>query len=171
MGDLIRAIVEIIKYLWPIRVVKSYERGVRFIGGMEPRELKPGIYWHVPFFMSIDTLAIVQDVVDLDIQAITTKDGKSVVISANVAFRITDAVAHWTSVQDFAENFPRMACRHVSAKAREWTWDELLAHQKDLEKSLRETLNTRMARLGWGAEIDDVGLTDLVLARQWRMFQ
>ncbi len=171
MGDFLRVLIEIIRYIWPVRIVKSYQRGVRFALGHEPEELAPGWWLHVPFFMSIDAVDVVQDVVDLDIQAITTKDGKSVVISANVTFRITDAVAHWTSVQDFEENLPRMASRHVMAKAREWTWEELLAHQKDLERSLKETLNTRIARLGWGAEVDDVGLTDLVLARQWRMFQ
>jgi regulator of protease activity HflC (stomatin/prohibitin superfamily) len=48
------------------------------------------------------------------------------------------------------------------------TWPELLAEQTDLEKSLRGTLTTRAKE--WGVKITQVGITDLVKARQFRHF-
>jgi regulator of protease activity HflC (stomatin/prohibitin superfamily) len=51
---------------------------------------------------------------------------------------------------------------------RDMTWPELLAEQTDLEKSLRGTLTTRAKE--WGVKITQVGITDLVKARQFRHF-
>ena len=169
MGDFLRLLIDSIHYLFPVRVVWSYELGVRFWGGNPPQQLQPGIYFFVPFFSRIETLPVCQDVIDLPFLSITTKDGKTVDVSLNFAFRIVDAVAHYTNVTDFAENFPRLASRHAMAKIRGWTYEELLARQSDCEQSLKTTLNTRIAKHGWGAEIDDAGFTDLVLTKQFRL--
>ena len=169
MADFLRALVEIVHYLWPVRVVWSYELGVRFVGGKTPKQINPGVYFFVPFFMRIETLSIAQDTIDLPFQSITTKDKRAVDVSVNFAFRITDAVAYYTNVQDFETNFPRLAARHVMSKVRGWSFDELLDKQAEFERSMRDTFNTRMAKHAWGAELDDAGFTDLVLTRQYRL--
>jgi len=151
-----------------LRVVLSYEGGVRFILGRPPQRLGPGWYLFIPFFMKVETLALCEDVVDLPVQSITTADNKTVTFSANIAFIITDPLAHYTNVQDFSESFSRAACGHLALKIREWTWEELHQGQKKLEASLKGTLTTRVER--WGVQIIECRLTDCALTRQYRLF-
>lgn len=176
MGDFLRLLLDSIHYLWPLRVIATYERGVLFMGGRPGIELIPtggifksGIYPFLPFFMRIETLALCEDVVDLPVQSITTSDGKTVTFSANVAYVITNAVAHYTNVQDFADSFSRAACGHLALKVREWSWEELHQGQKKLEASIKGTLTTRVE--DWGVKILEVRLTDCSLTRQYRLFQ
>jgi hypothetical protein len=61
-----------------------------------------------------------------------------------------------------------LAMVHLAQKVRDYTWPELVAHQKDLERSLKNTLTTRVKK--WGVEIVEVGLTDLVRSRSYRLF-
>lgn len=164
-----------LKELQPIRVVRSYEQGVYFRNGQISRwkigapelAIPPGVYVVIPFFDDIELINIQEDTIDLPMQSITTKDGKAVTMSWNVEFQIVDAVLHFMSVADFNENLPRKASRHISSKVRDWTWDELLGAQSNLEASLKGTLQT--ATKDWGVKILKVGLTDMVQAKPYRL--
>lgn len=169
MGDLIRALVEIILYLFPVRMIWSYENGLRFWGGNEPELLTPGWYLFVPFFSKIVEVSMLEDTIDLPFQSITTSDDVAVDLSANFVYKVVDAKAYFTSVENFDTNFPRLAARHVMAKARTWTYAKLMEKQTEKESSMRDTLNTRIAQRGWGVEIVDAGFTDMVKTRQIRL--
>lgn len=162
--------------LQPIRIVRSYEQGVYFLNGQVSRwkpdapemALSGGVYAIVPFFDAIEIVNCQEDALDLPVQSITTTCGKQVSLSANVIYRVTDAVLWFTAVADFNENIQRLATRHIMARVREWSWAELCAEQKELERSLKGTLETKAKR--WGVEILDVGFDTLVQARQFRLF-
>ncbi len=168
MGELFARLLDNLRELWPVKIVRVYQRGVRFRNGTvtEPA-LPPGHYYFWPFFWAIEVVDVVEDVLDLPSQSITTKDGKMVTFSANVSFEVTDAVALYTEVQDFDENLSRIACGHLAMRVREWEWIELQESQRKLESSLRDTLTTRVK--GWGVKIIECRLTDLVQARQIRL--
>jgi regulator of protease activity HflC (stomatin/prohibitin superfamily) len=164
----IQFLFEKVEYLWPLKKIKSFQRGVLMSCGWTcPRALKPGLYPFIPWLMDIEAVNVVEDVVDLPSQSITTKDGKTVTFSANVSYEVTDAVAMWTQVQDFGENLSRVACGHLAMKIREWDWEELQDGQRKLEISLRDTLTTRVK--GWGVRILECRLTDCVQAKQIRL--
>lgn len=155
--------------LQPIRIVRSIEQGVLFVNGQHSNTpLLAGVYAIIPFFDAIEIVNCQEDALDLPIQSITTTCGKQVSLSANVIYRVTDAVLWFISVRDFDENIQRLATRHIMARVREWSWTQLCEEQKELEKSLRGTLETRARR--WGVEIIDVGFDTLVQARQYRIF-
>src|SRR5688500_546700 len=153
---------------WPLRIVTSYQRGVRFWLGQDTAELTTGIYAFLPFFGNIEIVAVVPDVMDLGVHSVTTKDDRQVTFSANVAYEIVDARAMWTKVQDLDVRLSRLAEGHMASRIRDWDYAELIANQKDLERSLKGTLETRAK--GWGVKVLDCWLTDLVAARQWRLF-
>lgn len=146
----------------------SYERGVRFWLGKDTKELSAGLYAFVPWFGSIEVVSVVPDVMDLGVHSVTTKDDKTITFSANVAYEIVDARAMWTKVQDFERSLARLAEGHMATRIREWTYAELIEQQKELERSLKGTLTTRASE--WGVTILAVFLTDLVQARQYRLF-
>ncbi len=167
MGDFLRIVLEKLYEVWPLRVVRSYQKGVPFWLGEVGEEKGAGVYAFVPFFGAFEIVDVVEDVIDLPSQSITTKDGKMVTFSANVSFEVVDAVALWTQVQDFGENLSRVACGHLALKIREWTWDELQEGQRKLELSLRDTLTTRVKP--WGVRVLECRLTDCVQAKQFRL--
>ncbi len=164
----IQFILEWLHQFWPIRIVYSYQQGVRFWLGEDTKELTTGCYWFLPFFGNIEIVPTVPDVLDLGIHSITTKDNWCITFSANVAYEITSARLMFTKVQDFETSLQRIAEGHIASKVRDWTYEELIDSQKDLERSLKDTLETRAKN--WGVKIHVVWVTDLVKARQYRLF-
>jgi regulator of protease activity HflC (stomatin/prohibitin superfamily) len=170
MGEFFTKLLDFLHDLWPLRIVRVYQRGVRFKFGIvtEP-QLPPGWYAFWPFFWAIEVVDVVEDVLDLPTQSVTTADGKTVTFSANVSYEVLDASLLYTSVQDFENNFSRVASGHLAMRVREWKWDELMENRRKLELSLRDTLTTRVK--GWGCQIIECRLTDCVQAKQFRLIQ
>lgn len=156
-------------WLWPVIIVRSYQRGVRFrLGIVREEALEPG--WHIRWWWDeIVVVNVVPDVINLAFQSTMTSDRKSVVFSANVAYEIVDPVACYTQVQNFADNLADMALRHLAQRVRDQSFDELVDGQAELERSLKRTLETRVRE--WGVRILDVGFTEFVSARQYRLIQ
>ena len=168
LGDIVGRIIDFIIELKGFVVIRCYERGVRFRNGrVTEGQLVPGVFFYVPLLWSIEVVPIVEDVIDLPTQSITTADGKMVSFSANISFTVEDAVLLYTEVQDFGENLSRVACGHLAMRVREWSWEELQSSQRKLESSLRDTLTTRVK--GWGVRILECRLTDCVQAKQIRL--
>lgn len=163
-----------LKELQPLRIVHSFEQGVYFRNGQISRwvvgapdlALPPGVYAVIPFFDDIEKVNTQEDTIDLPIQTLTTKDGKTVTLSWNVEFQVVNVVQHFMAVRDFDENMPRRAARHIASRVRNKTLDELINDQKELEDSLKGTLNTKAKT--WGVKILDAGLTDIVQAKPYR---
>lgn len=150
-----------------MRIVRTYEQGVRFTNGIHSEKpVSPGVYAVIPFFDDIEKVNIQEDTIDLPMQTVTTKDEKSVTLSWNVEYQVVDAVKHFMAVRDFDENMPRRAARHIASRVRDKTLVELTEDQKELEDSLKGTLNTKAKT--WGVKILDVGITDIVQAKTYR---
>jgi regulator of protease activity HflC (stomatin/prohibitin superfamily) len=148
--------------------IRDYQRGVHFRKGLYLRTLDPGWWVRIPYVDDVEDVTVVDDVLDLPVQSITTKDGHMVSFSANIAYEIVDVHKMYCRVQDFETSLSRAAMNHLARKVRDWTWDELMLNQRDLEKSLRDTMTTRVKE--WGVKVLDVGLTDLVQAQQYRVY-
>ena len=154
----------------PARVVESWERAVRFRRGIpESAHVGPGLVWFWPFLDRVEIIPTKERFIDLPVQSITTADGVEVALSANVGYEIVDAVKAYTEVHDYEESLGRLAAGHLHRRIHEWQYAELVAGLGKLEKSLEGTLTTRAKP--WGIVIRDVGITDLVRARAFRLLQ
>lgn len=169
MGTIVEVILNNLLALLPFVVLKVYDRGVRYSFGKNPTELGPGFHWRVWLYHSIETFDVADEVLNLPVQSVITKDEKLVCFSVNVGFRITDVVAHATTVQDFIASTRGIAMTHLAKRVRDKKLSELVADLSDLEKSLEGTLTTRMKR--WGTEVFSVGFTDFAeVPQQIRVF-
>jgi regulator of protease activity HflC (stomatin/prohibitin superfamily) len=158
--------------LWPWTRVKPWQRAVRAtyipFGTVRVAVLMPGIARHVWFFDELEIRDVQEDTWNLPTQSVTTKDDVAVTFSANFAYEIDDVKASVVNVREFQSSLQDLGMMHLAKRVRDMTWPELLAEQTDLEKSLRGTLTTRAKE--WGVKITQVGITDLVKARQFRHF-
>ncbi len=165
---LVQNIERLLKFVLPCRVVRSYRRAIVFRLGV-PHRVKTGFFWLWPFCIEEESQVVVNvQTRNLLTQSMTTKDEAQVSFSVNVSYQITDAMAYYCEVADFETALDALAMVHLAAKVREKTWTELLADQKKMEKSLGDTLTTRVK--DWGVEILVVGFTDLVKTRAYRLF-
>lgn len=173
--------------LWPFVRIQVWQRAIRttflpslvlptrqkpYYRTIPPRaivaSLGPGVHRRLWWMEEVQNESIVEQVYNLPTQSITTKDDVAVTFSANIRFQISDVVLNLTQVHNFEASLEGAAMVHLAQRVRDWNWKELVENQKKLEKSLADTLTTRVKH--WGVEIIDVGLTDLVKGRVYRFY-
>ena len=154
--------------LLPLRIIHSFERGVKFRLGRDIAELQPGLHFFWPYFEDIEVINVVPEVINLPTQSLTTLDGHHISFSANIEFEVHDARAMFCGVQDFQNSLMNMAMNHLAYRVRDWTWQELREGQRELERSIKDTLTTRVKK--WGVTVLSVGITDLVETQTYRIF-
>lgn len=168
----IQVIINHITGLFPWKKVQPYQRAVRscFVPfkGVKVTVLGPGIVRAIPWFDDVFRLDIQEDSVNLATQSVTTNDDVAVTFSASFMYEIEDVQAALFNVKEFTTSLQDLAIMHLAERVRDWTWNELRDGQKELERSLKGTLETRAKK--WGVVITRVGITDLVKARQFRHF-
>lgn len=161
-----QAIIDFLGKFWPLEVIYSWQRGVRFWFGNPVKILDGrgklfgfiptgGLYAFLPFAGHIEVVNVAPDVLRLFDQNVTTKDGVGVMMAANVAYRIVDPLKATTEVQYLHNNLGDACRRHLAKRVRDRDWSELQEDQSKLEKSCRDTMTTHVK--AWGVEIDDVG--------------
>ena len=74
-------------------IVRSTHAGVRFRHGKKPEALLPGLRVFWPLVTEVDVIPTARQTHNLPTQALTTSDGKKVVVSGVVVYRIKDIVA------------------------------------------------------------------------------
>jgi regulator of protease activity HflC (stomatin/prohibitin superfamily) len=152
----------------PLVLIRSYERGVLWIWGRNPRELGPGPRFQLRPWRDIEVVNTAEEYVSLPVQSVITKDNKLVCFRAAFGFIVVDPVKHFCNVEDFHEATVELAMMHLAERVRDQELNDSL-DLKRLEKSLEGTLTTRLKE--WGSEITRVGFTDFaIVPRQYRIF-
>lgn len=172
-GNWLETVFDWLTKLWPWKRTLMWQKGVRttFVPFRKARVtlFGPGeIIRSIPWFDSVEIRDCQVDGYNLLTQSVTTVDGKPISFSANFFFEIEDVQKATFEVRDFASTLQDLAMVHLSERVRELTWDEVRLGQKKLEDSLKGTLTTRAK--DWGVKITKVGITDMVQAKQLRVF-
>lgn len=169
----IDSLLERLKAAWPWKRVRPWEKAVRISYWpwlKEPKIelLDPGVAREFWFFQEVQEVSVVEQVIMLKPQSVTTKDDVSVTFEATITYEVIDPEAHITKVHNPDESLVNRAMMHLSDRIRHVDWAYLRDHQKGLERSLRRTLTTQVTP--WGIKVKNVGLTGIVRARQYRVY-
>jgi regulator of protease activity HflC (stomatin/prohibitin superfamily) len=165
---LIEFIIKNLMAFWPVARVYTWQQGLRVRCGKVREELEPGLHLRVPFIDEINKTTRSDMTVDLPTGSVVTEDGVSVVYSANVCYKVTSIRAGWVKIYRFDDSVVNMAFGALATAVASRTWQELKRDRKALETALVAELNEAMD--GWGLQVLRVFLTDLVPARQFRMY-
>ena len=132
------AIVAVIFYLFCIRQVNQYQRGVKFMFGKFHKIAEPGWRIMIPVIQSMTKVDIRTKAVEVPYQDAITKDNVSCKINAVIYYRVVDAaksvieVEHvWNAVSQLAQTTMRNVCG-------EMTLDELLSERDQASARIRE---------------------------------
>lgn len=147
-------------------IIYAYEQGVHMRWGKYLRILMPGFHFCYPFHIDhVMVNNVVTRTVHIGAQSLTTKDGKSVVVSAVITLRILDIFKAMIEVESIEHAMMDVCYGSVARHVDSNTWEAL--HTEDAFDGL--TKECRRAGKRYGLEIDRVQLADLSICRTFRM--
>lgn len=168
MQALIDFLIRNLLRFWPLSRVYSWEQGVRVRCGRLGEELGPGLHWRWPFLDEVFRVTCAEQTLDLATGTVTTRDGRSVAVSAGLAYRVLSVRQMWGAVHAVDRSIANLALGFLAAECARRSWTELLTERDTTERELATYITNELA--SWGVQVTRVCVTDLVEARPWRVF-
>lgn len=168
LDKLIDFLLNIIDQLIPIKIIYEYQSGILFRFGKFKRILNSGLHWKIPWFDDIDVHGIATTTLLLPAQSLTTKDGKSVVIKAQIKYKISDIQTFGVEIYDGHDALSDVTCGVIASCIQSKTWDELMEMIAELNSMITKEAK-KEAKL-WGIEVKKVTITDYAQMYSLRLF-
>ena len=171
MGGFFDSLLAFLREMWeqvrPVVIIAQYERGVVLRLGRYSRTLDPGLHWLIPLFESVLSCNVVTQTMNLPSQSITTKDGKSIVVSGVTKYLVEDAKALLLDVWSARDAMNDVTLGAIQRVLSDRTWDEI--RKGDCAKEITNAVRGEVKK--WGVKVDRVTLSDLALVRSIRLLQ
>jgi regulator of protease activity HflC (stomatin/prohibitin superfamily) len=157
----ILAIVILVTLAKSIVTIRQAEKGIVERFGRYKETLDPGLRFLVPF---VDTLRARIDmretVLDIEPQAVITKDNVGVTVDAVVFYYVTDAKAVRYEVANFYVAISKLAQTNLRNLVGDMSLDETLASRERINSSLRTTLDEATDK--WGVKVTRVEVKEIL---------
>jgi regulator of protease activity HflC (stomatin/prohibitin superfamily) len=168
MQALVDFIVRNLMALWPVALVKEWEIAVMMRNGRIHRSLGTGLHWRWLFIEECKTWPSQEIVIDLPVGSCTTADGHTLTVSANLGYKVADYTTYLRSVWNGEASIKATAIGFLTSTVAGKDWQVMATDRKGFERELCASLGHVVAP--WGVEVTRVYLTDLVEAKQYRLF-
>jgi regulator of protease activity HflC (stomatin/prohibitin superfamily) len=165
---LIEFLLRQLKAFWPLAVVPEWQRAIRVRRGLIVGEVGPGLRWRWIFLEEIRTWPRSEVAIDLGTAAVTTTDGQSVAISANLGYLLVDMALCWRTLWSMESSLGKLALAVLASAVSQMSLDHLRTERSAAESELLSRLNAVAA--GWGLKIVRLHLTDCVPLRAHRHY-
>lgn len=162
---LIGIVVDIWDWLIPFQIVDQYESGIHMRLGKFYRVLEPGLrfrWWAVDTFSVIN---VATTTMPLRAQSLTTKDGKAVVVSSILKYRIIDVKPTMLELWDAEDVLRDTAMGAVKDVVSERTLKRL--NEKSTEQRVMDIIQGELA--DYGVEVHRITFVDLGAVRSYRL--
>jgi len=144
-----------------IKVVKEYERGVRFTLGKFSGVINPGLRFVIPILQTWQKVDIRTKVIDVPDQDAITKDNVSIKVNAVLYFKVSDAEKAIIQVEHYGYAVSQLAQTTMRDVVGEVTLDELLSKREAVSSKIR--LIVDKATDPWGIKVKSVELKHVEL--------
>ncbi len=148
-------------------VLPPYRGGVRLRLGKPNKVLKCGFHWMLPF--NIDTVVwdnVVTETMRLKPQTLTTKDGRTIVVSSVVTFFVEDIKVFLLEVENRNSAIEDSAYGSQSTFFMKKTWAELMS-MDDIGNEVTKVVRRQAKK--YGANIVSVQLVDFAVCKSYRL--
>ncbi len=149
-------------------VLNPNEGGVIITLGKHVRVVGPGVHLKWPLVSELALCDTAIQTMELRPQTITTKDNKSVVVTAIIKFQIKDVKPILLEVTDFDDVLKDTTMGHIRALCSECTFDALRS-DKDIEKDVLNLVRADVNRYGF--KVYKVTFADLGCIKSIRLIQ
>lgn len=157
----ILALVVIITLAKSIVIIRQAEKGVVERFGRFKELLDPGLRFIIPFVDSLRArIDLREAVLDIEPQAVITKDNVGVTVDAVVYYYVTDAKAVKYEVANFYVAVSRLAQTNLRNLVGDMTLDETLGSRERINSALRSTLDEATDK--WGVKVTRVEVKEIL---------
>ncbi len=165
LGMLTYVIIIIVFYLFSgLKVVKEYQRGVKFTLGRFRGIMQPGLRLILPIFQSWQRVDIRVKAIDVPDQDAITRDNVSIKVNAVLYYKVSDSKKAILEVEEFDYAVSQLAQTTMRDVVGEVSLDELLSKRDAVSKRIREIVDK--ATDPWGIKVDSVELKHVELPEQ-----
>jgi regulator of protease activity HflC (stomatin/prohibitin superfamily) len=167
LDKLLEYIVQLWDYIAPFEIVKEYEAGVVLRWGRFNRSIGPGFNPKWPFMEYAITCKTCVTTLRLPPQTLTTKDGKSMVVSAIVKYQIRDSKAFLLEIWDAVDVLADTTMGAIKDSIQGSTYNDLWFNNPEvpvLEK-VRKEVNQ------YGFKVHKITFVDFGMIRSIRLLQ
>jgi regulator of protease activity HflC (stomatin/prohibitin superfamily) len=138
-----------------ITIIHQAEKGLIERFGRYKETLEPGLRFIIPFMDRLSARVDLREtVLDVEPQAVITKDNVGVTVDAVVYYYVTDAKAVRYEVANFYVAVSKLAQTNLRNLVGDMTLDETLASRERINSSLRTTLDEATDK--WGVKVTRV---------------
>lgn len=165
---LIELVIQFIELFRFFQVVKTYQGGVILRLGKFKRNAKVGFNWLLPFYIDeVIHCNVVTETMLVGPQSLTTRDGKQVVVSTVITFKVEDPKIFLLEIEGANRVIEDSTFGEVSDWVTSRTWGQLV--EADVANELSKKMRRR-AKV-FGVEIQRVQIVDLTTSRSIRLLQ
>ena len=159
LNPIVIAVILIV--LASLKVVKEYERGVRFTLGKYTGMMKPGLRMVIPVIQSWERVDLRVKAVDVPDQDCITKDNVSVRVNAVLYFKVAEAEKAIIGVENYFYATSQLSQTTMRDIVGEVTSDELLRERDEISKKIKMIVDK--ATDPWGIKVESVDLKHVEL--------
>jgi len=147
-----------------LKVVKQYQRGVKFTLGKYTGIMEPGLRFVIPIIQTWTRVDIRVIVVDVPDQDAITKDNVSIKVNAVLYYKVTSAERAIIEVEEFNFAVSQLSQTTMRNVVGEVSLDDLLSKRESISKRIREIVDK--ATDPWGIKVESVELKHVELPEQ-----
>ena len=149
-----------------VRVVQEYERGVIFRLGRLVGAKGPGLFFIIPGIDRMVKVDLRTITLDVPTQEAITRDNVTVKVNAVVFFKVVDAAAAVTRVENFIRATSLIAQTTLRSVLGQVELDDLLANREKINQELQRIIDEQTEP--WGVKVGVVEIRDVELPETMR---
>ncbi|MBI4267174.1 MAG: SPFH/Band 7/PHB domain protein [Chloroflexi bacterium] len=158
------AILAVVVLAKSIKTIHQAEKGIVERFGRYKETLDPGLRFLVPFVDSLRArIDMRETVLDIEPQAVITKDNVGITVDAVVYYYVTDAKAVRYEVANFYVAVSKLAQTNLRNLVGDMSLDETLGSRERINSSLRTTLDEATDK--WGVKVTRVEVKEILPPR------
>lgn len=148
-------------FIFSIRVVKEYDRGVIFFLGKCTGVRGPGLILLLPILEQMTKVTLRTITMNIPSQKIITKDNVSIDIAAVAYYHIVDPQKSVVAIENVYDAVNQISQTTVRNVVGQFMLDQLLSQTADINMQIKEVIDTHTEP--WGAQVTAVEIKDITL--------
>src|SRR3989344_6025533 len=144
-----------------MKVVKEYERGVKFTLGKYAGMMNPGLRIVVPIIQSWERVDMRVKTVDIPSQDCISKDNVSIKVNAVLYFKVEFANKSIIEVENFMYAVSQLAQTTMRNMVGEFELDGILSKRDEISKKIKQIVDKETDQ--WGIDVVKIEIKDIEL--------
>jgi regulator of protease activity HflC (stomatin/prohibitin superfamily) len=144
-----------------LKIVKEYERGVKFTLGKYTGIIDPGLRIVIPIIQTWERVDMRVKAVDVPSQECISKDNVSIKVNAVLYYKVEKAEKAIIKVEEFMYAVSQLSQTTMRNIVGEFELDEILQKRENIAKKIREIVDKDTDP--WGIDVGKIEIKDIEL--------